>query len=366
MKIKINKKALALLVGTSLVLTPQKTKSQIFDAGATMNANTTVNIRLSNTTESQIIGQINQHNTATRIFSCDNGWDLIRYKDKIGYVYSPYFNIEVSKQNNYMHQELNDIVITTTNLNFRLSPSLDGKKIETIKTNEELEVIAITQNSWYLVKYNNKIGYVKAEYTSSLKTLITSLYPNIKNIELNKYGYAVSNVNLRMHPNTECEILTIINKYESFRILNEYNDWLLVKINNEIGYVNKNYIQKINGTFITIDISSQKITFFKNDNILLTSSITTGKDSTPTNIGLFKLYSKERNRYLIGEEYQNFVEYWMPFDGGIGLHDASWRSKFGGEIYKKNGSHGCVNLPPTIAEKIYDNIEIGTKILVHK
>ena len=83
MKIKINKKALALLVGTSLVLTSQKTKSQIFDAGATMNANTTVNIRLSNTTESQIIGQINQHNTATRIFSCDNGWDLIKYKDKI-------------------------------------------------------------------------------------------------------------------------------------------------------------------------------------------------------------------------------------------------------------------------------------------
>ena len=56
----------------------------------------------------------------------------------------------------------------------------------------------------------------------------------------------------------------------------------------------------------------------------------------------------------------------MPFIGNsIGLHDASWRWQFGGEIYKTNGSHGCVNLPYNVAQTIYDNILPGTKILVH-
>ena len=56
----------------------------------------------------------------------------------------------------------------------------------------------------------------------------------------------------------------------------------------------------------------------------------------------------------------------MPFDGGIGLHDASWRRKFGGNIYLKDGSHGCVNMPSDKASDLYENVEVGTKVLVHK
>ena len=60
------------------------------------------------------------------------------------------------------------------------------------------------------------------------------------------------------------------------------------------------------------------------------------------------------------------MKYWMPFNGGIGLHDASWRSKFGGEIYKNSGSHGCVNLPRSVAETIYNNIDKSYFIVVYK
>ena len=281
-------------------------------------------------------------------------------------MYSKYFCALDHRNLDYQYQPLYDIVITTTNLNFRLSPTLDGKRITTINKNEELETIAITSNNWYLVKYNGEIGYIKAEYTYSLKQLVNSLYPNIKNIELNKYAYATTDVNLRIFPTTDSGILTVINKYESFRILEENNEWFLIKYNNEMGYIYKKYIEEINGTFIIIDLSLQKVVLFKNNNIFLSTSATTGKNETPTNIGLFKIYNKETNRYLIGQDYKSFVEYWMPFDGGIGLHDASWRKKFGGEIYKQNGSHGCVNLPPSVAETIYNNIEIGTKVLVHK
>jgi len=54
----------------------------------------------------------------------------------------------------------------------------------------------------------------------------------------------------------------------------------------------------------------------------------------------------------------------MPFDGGIGLHDATWRYQFGGNIYKWNGSHGCVNMPLNAAKVVYENIDKSMPIIV--
>ena len=86
--------------------------------------------------------------------------------------------------------------------------------------------------------------------------------------------------------------------------------------------------------------------------------------------GLYTLYYKERDRVLRGPKradgtysYESPVSYWMPFNGGIGLHDASWRGKFGGEIYKNNGSHGCINIPPKTAAVIYEHVYKGIPIL---
>ena len=59
------------------------------------------------------------------------------------------------------------------------------------------------------------------------------------------------------------------------------------------------------------------------------------------------------------------VDRWMKFTGAVGIHGASWRSKFGGDIYKYNGSHGCVNLPHDVALNLYDMVDIGTMVVVH-
>ena len=55
----------------------------------------------------------------------------------------------------------------------------------------------------------------------------------------------------------------------------------------------------------------------------------------------------------------------MPFNNGIGMHDAKWRSSFGGTIYKTGGSHGCINLPPSVAKTIFDNISAGTPVICY-
>ena len=47
------------------------------------------------------------------------------------------------------------------------------------------------------------------------------------------------------------------------------------------------------------------------------------------------------------------------------MHDASWRKEFGGEIYRTNGSHGCINLPEEIAETIYGYVEQGFPVICY-
>ena len=120
-------------------------------------------------------------------------------------------------------------------------------------------------------------------------------------------------------------------------------------------------------TFVEVDITRQQIWFYKNGQLITQGPVTTGNVSKGhgTRVGVFKLYGKQRNAVLKGEDYEVPVDFWMPFDGGIGLHDASWRGQFGGQLYKTNGSHGCVNMPRYIAEAIYNNIKVGDYVICH-
>ena len=67
---------------------------------------------------------------------------------------------------------------------------------------------------------------------------------------------------------------------------------------------------------------------------------------------------------LKGPTWDDHVDYWMPFDGDIGIHDSSWRDEYGGDIYRENGSHGCVNTPLESMGIIYDNSFYGLLVIV--
>lgn len=67
-----------------------------------------------------------------------------------------------------------------------------------------------------------------------------------------------------------------------------------------------------------------------------------------------------------GSKYASPVSFWMPFNGGIGLHDAPWKSRFGDGEYLTHGSHGCINMPYTPARITFENVKIGTKVVVHQ
>ena len=128
----------------------------------------------------------------------------------------------------------------------------------------------------------------------------------------------------------------------------------------------------IPNTYVEVDLTKQHMWYYKNGSLVVDAPFVSGciKEKTGTIVGTYSLQYKERNATLRGgseedgTDYESEVSFWMPFFNGYGLHDATWRDEFGGTIYKTNGSHGCINLPYSKAEILFNNISAGCTIIV--
>jgi lipoprotein-anchoring transpeptidase ErfK/SrfK len=129
----------------------------------------------------------------------------------------------------------------------------------------------------------------------------------------------------------------------------------------------------IGSTYIEVDLSSQHMYYYQNGSIIFDSDIVSGDiryDDRATPPGIFTLYYKKSPDVLRGEkkpdgtyEYETQVTYWMPFNGGIGFHDATWQAYFGGDRYTYAGSHGCINMPLDAAATLYSIIDTNVPIV---
>lgn len=125
-------------------------------------------------------------------------------------------------------------------------------------------------------------------------------------------------------------------------------------------------------TYVELDLSRQRLWMYINGNCIVNTPFVSGSVSGgyATPVGIYYLTYKTTDTTLEGynsdgSEYSSPVKFWMPFNGGIGLHDASWRSNFGGNIYLTNGSHGCINLPYNAAKTIYQYIDTSMPIILY-
>ncbi|SHJ35441.1 L,D-transpeptidase family protein [Pseudobutyrivibrio xylanivorans] len=119
-------------------------------------------------------------------------------------------------------------------------------------------------------------------------------------------------------------------------------------------------------SYVEVNLTTQHVYVYKDGAMVLDTSCVSGNISKGhgTHTGVYPIAYKQKDATLRGDNYESHVNYWMPFNMGEGLHDATWRSKFGGTLYKTSGSHGCVNLPLSQAEKIYDIVEAGWPVIV--
>ena len=120
-------------------------------------------------------------------------------------------------------------------------------------------------------------------------------------------------------------------------------------------------------SYVEVNITAQHLFLYVNGAKVLDTDVVTGNpnkgNSTPT--GAYGITYCEKDATLKGENYTSKVKYWMPFCGNVGMHDAPWRSQFGSDIYMRSGSHGCVNLPPSIAPKIFAQVKTNFPVLVY-
>ena len=123
----------------------------------------------------------------------------------------------------------------------------------------------------------------------------------------------------------------------------------------------------IGKTYAEVDLSNQHMYLYQDGKMVFESDFVSGciVEGHKTPGGLYYLKYKDKNVVLRGEDYETPVTYWMPFNRGIGFHDANWRSSFGGNIYVNNGSHGCINLPVQKAKELYNLIEQGTPVICY-
>lgn len=161
---------------------------------------------------------------------------------------------------------------------------------------------------------------------------------------------------------------------EIFRAMQENRDIEIVLQANPVPYKTETIrtTSLDSPKYIEVNLSRQYLWVYENGQVVHSAPITSGATGAGlgTVTGLFAIYSKRTNTYLNGAQYgynyNVFVNYWMPFFKGYGLHDASWRNgSFGGRDYYYNGSHGCVNLPAGTAAFIYNWSDIGTPVWVH-
>ena len=122
------------------------------------------------------------------------------------------------------------------------------------------------------------------------------------------------------------------------------------------------------GNYVEIDLTGQHLWVYNNgvkvvDTDIVSGCVNTGHATPP---GIYTIKAKETERYLVGPDYKSWVNFWMPFNGGIGLHDADgWRWSYGGGIYLYSGSHGCINMPYSAASKTYQNVSVGTYVILY-
>lgn len=129
----------------------------------------------------------------------------------------------------------------------------------------------------------------------------------------------------------------------------------------------------IGSTYIEVSIDEQHLWYYEDGEMVMDSPVVTGnKGNHDTPKGIFTVMFTQHPAVLRGRimsngepEYESPVSYWMPFYDGCGFHDATWRGSFGGSIYTYNGSHGCVNMPYSAAQELFEYVDGGTVVVIY-
>ena len=267
--------------------------------------------------------------------------------DEEGCYESPKYTIN-SDRTKEVEKELNKYISTNITYVFGEGKEvLSGERINKfITVNDDLEIeLSKEEIRQYIKELSDK--YNTVGITREFKTSIGSTVE----VEGGYYGYKINSV---------AETSLLIENIKNGAVLEKepsYSQKALLRGVNDIG-----------DTYVEINLTRQYMWFYKEGKIIAQGNVVTGdpRKGNSTDTGTYMLNYKQKEATLRGANYEANVNYWMPFNGNVGIHDASWRYNFGGQVYLSDGTHGCVNASLSLAKKIYENIEAGTPVICYK
>lgn len=296
---------------------------------------------------------------------------------------------EINKEPEVLYSESDEVVQQTTDLQVVEEPSIivsDGQFVKANETvnireyanteSEKLGLLGIgasakclgEENGFYKIDRLGIIGYVSKDYTYVYNREHVNVEP-IKNVYFPEDTLAY---------NEYMENIAVIPKNESAFVYDDLGDTYLVEADGLVCYVDKSCTYDLTGRYAVIDKSDQRAYVYDDTTSIFEAPTVTGKPSSPTPEGYFKINSKRYN-YCLGGDPRHFTDVMLKFKGNCGFHCAEesvnekgkqhgWRpaSHFGTDIYLTNGSAGCCNLRHEDALEIDKLLEVGTPVLVKK
>src|SRR5262245_35839120 len=105
-----------------------------------------------------------------------------------------------------------------------------------------------------------------------------------------------------------------------------------------------------------VSIKSQKVTIYDADGWILRAPVSTGTTGRETPAGVFSVVQKDKDH-----RSTLYDDAWMPHMlritwNGIALH--------GGPLPGYAASHGCVRMPFGFAEKLFDKVNLGMRVII--
>lgn len=270
---------------------------------------------------------------------------------------------ELEDSNSEIYTDDNTYIRAKTNVNVRSEPNTDSNILSFLHEGNILKKIGYIDD-WYIVEYDGEKAYVSTYYTDEIDEDKINTDLNESNICYFPYGTTLySDKNLTNK-------LSDIPSLESGQILYQEGNTYFVDTSGYNGYVHISSASIIPQPVIIVDKSEQTLRLYKDNSKVMEFPVVTGNESSdfyhPSDEGLFNIYSKKYDAELVGDTWDVVVNVFMGYNGGEGIHDAVWRSYFGGECYLGNGSHGCINCPYDEVMNLASEVEVGDNVLVKR
>lgn len=243
----------------------------------------------------------------------------------------------------------------------QLNKSLDAKITYQVGNSSQILDAEIFQ-PWLYVNENLEASVKDEELSTYVKSL-ASTYNTCYSAKklMTSYGQEV----------------TITNSHYGWKVDNEAEKAAIIadimtgaEVTRDLNYsmvANSHEGNDYGNSYVEINLTAQHLFVYMDGQMVLETDFVSGdlKNNWGSPTGIWGLTYKTKDAVLRGDNYATPVDYWMPFAGNVGMHDATWRKSFGGSIYKRDGSHGCINLPWSKAKQIYEYVEKGFPVLVY-